>query len=141
MIRPGQVARWRTAVLASDLTPAVKLLLVVMSLDMAGDGTVAVSHAELAHRLAVSERTVRHYLADARGERWLDVLRRPSKGRPTVYAAVRRRQRSGTQEGSQSGHRGVITVARHRPPLAARNVDVSGHGGHAPATVPIGTPV
>ncbi len=124
--------------LRSDLTPAVKLLLVVLSVDMDRNGLVIAGWKHLAERLAISPRAVTKHLRQARDTGWLTVAQPPARGRLTIYAAA--------NGGTSRNHR---WNTRQVPPLrvvggTSRATDSYGkpdNGGTAPATVPIETPV
>jgi hypothetical protein len=91
MTRPGHVARWRTGVLASDLTPAVKLVLLVAAEQSTGYGDVPMNYADLGRRLNMAPRTVRGHFAQARAEGWLSAepTIRAARGRAAHYRAQR----------------------------------------------------
>lgn len=130
--RPGHVARWRTALLASDLTPAVKLVLLVATEQITGYGDVPMSYADLGRRLSMAPRTVRGHspehapkggsASSQPSARRAAGPRTTARRRPSTVATHRpplERQRwpgNPHRRRRESGHRRMWTVATHRPP-------------------------
>jgi hypothetical protein len=139
--------------LASDLTPAVKLVLLVAAEQITGYGDVPMSHADLGRRLNMAPRTVRGHFAQARAERWLSA-------EPTIRAAPGRAAHYRAQMPVNGGYApatvAASTVAGEPAPFTTRertpshvdsgyapatvNRAESDNGVCAPATVPIETP-
>jgi hypothetical protein len=138
--------------LASDLTPAVKLLLYVAAEGMTARGDVPFDQEALARRLGVAKRTLRDRIDRAQAAGWLsgEPTIRPCRGRPVHYGAKLADGGGATatvHRAQWRQNRGQFAAAL--PPLsgvdgggatATVNRDESDDGGGATATVPIETP-
>jgi hypothetical protein len=139
--------------LASPLTPAVRLVLLVAAEDITSRLDVPFDVAGLSRRLGMAPSTIREHRDAARLAGWLshEQTIRPARGRPAHYAAV-----TVTGQARSAGRKPGSTVPVAPAPLSAvapapSTVDgagatgtvsrgKSGNGAGAAGTVPIETP-
>lgn len=104
------VGAWRRHALASkSLTPAVKVLLVVMADAMKPDGTVSVPRKTLAQRCGCQERQITERLQVAVKARYLDSLYSGQRQRTAVYKGLRQSDLRVWQSGTQDAVQGVVS--------------------------------
>lgn len=129
------VRQWQAAVLRSTtLTPAVKVLLVVMADYVNFNGDISVPRPRLAEEAGCSERQVSERLEQAVEARYLDRIARGQKHRTAVYRALRQPVLSERQNRPLKDSQRAVspdTEMTAKPPAENQGLSVSVHSQRA----------